>query len=114
MRSFSHMGNLYKKDALAAQERRRRRRSMQGEYKQEEGVGGAPTATAPSTPVRPSASLSASKGGFEGITSSLFSCVSYESREHLFSCAGENRDQTPKRPISSDINMLDLISTPER
>lgn len=109
MRSFSHMGNLYKNDARSHRSRRR---------------SGAPSAplsvpkpSNPRTPVSavslkstpPLSNSQTAPAPFQ--LSSVFSCVAEDGG--LFSCAG-GQQKDLKSEGTGDINILDLISTPTK
>ena len=109
MRSFSHMGNLYKNDARS---RRTRRNSSAVS-----APSSVPKPSNPRTPVSahlpqnaPSQPVSRSTPApFQ--LSSVFSCVAEDGG--LFSCAGgQQKDQDLEK--DGDINILDLISTPTK
>ncbi|GMH66167.1 hypothetical protein TL16_g04369 [Triparma laevis f. inornata] len=113
MRSFSHMGNLYKNDARGA---RRRRRSVNKPAANLEPAAESVARSLTPASAKKVATPEPLKAGFDwSAASNLFSCVSETGRSNVFSCAAQSGEQmqgTPTRP-KGEVNMLDLISTPE-
>ena len=107
------MGNLYKNDARAGH---RRRRSVRKPVSDLEPQAEAVARSLTPASAKKVATPEPSKAGFEWSAAvNLFSCVSETDRTNIFSCTAQSQAQTPGTPTRprGEINILDLISTPE-